>query len=135
MPASKIAESNLSPISQALGYSFITYSFVVPINVNQSISKFWFDVNENDGSSPAIYNNGGQNYVVQQDQVLFVPTLSKMTLQPNGTILTRRGGGNPIPLDKEFFIVAAVGNSFGQSFNISYQAYRSVMGATLHEYI
>ena len=108
VPAANLSESNLSPLTAAQGYSFITYNFVVPIDASASISKFWFQVDERNGTKPSIYNNGGNGYVVQQDQLLFVPTLSQMTLQSNTASITRRGGGSPVSLVKEYFIVAAV---------------------------
>ena len=108
VPASNLSESNLSPLTTVQGYSFITYNFVVPIDPSASIAKFWFSVDERNGTKASVYNNGGNGYVVQQDQMLFVPTLSQMTLQSNTTGLTRRGGGSPVSLVKEYFIVAAV---------------------------
>ncbi|GLB34708.1 putative peroxidase family protein [Lyophyllum shimeji] len=107
--ASKLEEDpNLSPVTQRQGYSFVNYNFVVPVDASKSISKFWFEVDENDGKGPTAYKNGGDGYPVAQDQVLFVPTLSKSVLHQNST-LHRRGGGKPITgLVKEYTIVAAV---------------------------
>jgi len=67
---------NNSPVTLSLGLYFIHYAFVVPIDSSASISKFWFEVDEHDGSKPTVYNNGGDNYIFPQDQVIFVPTLS-----------------------------------------------------------
>ncbi|RDB21102.1 hypothetical protein Hypma_011861 [Hypsizygus marmoreus] len=101
-------DPNLSPVTNRMGYLFINYNFVVPIDATASISKFWFTVDEGDGTPTTTYNNGGDDYVVQQDQLLFVPTLSKTTYTPgqNGTV-----GDKATPSTgwiKEFFIVAAV---------------------------
>ncbi|KAG5645579.1 hypothetical protein DXG03_005717 [Asterophora parasitica] len=109
VPAATIEEDpGLSPVTQAQGYSFINYNFVVPIDAAGSISNFWFEVDEKDGKGPTSYKNGGDGYPVVQDQVLFVPTLSKAALVKN-TTLTRRGGGAPITgLVKQYTLVAAV---------------------------
>lgn len=73
---------DVSPITKNLGYYFLFYDFVVPINSNVSISKFWFKVDEMDGSTPTTYNNGGSGYPIDQDQVLFIPKLSHVDLVP-----------------------------------------------------
>ena len=80
-PANKVNEDpSISPVLQVQKYTFINYNFVVPIDASASISKFWFEVDEKNGSAPAVYNNGGDGYVLDQDQVLFVPTLSHQDL-------------------------------------------------------
>lgn len=79
-------DPNVSPITQSLGYYFLNYNFVVPINSVASITKFWFSVDEHDGSKPTIYNNGGSGYVFDQDKVLFVPMLSHVALISNSTV-------------------------------------------------
>ncbi|KAG6856461.1 hypothetical protein H0H87_004321 [Tephrocybe sp. NHM501043] len=113
-PANTVEESeSLSPVSQSQGFTFINYNFVVPIDASASISKFWFTVNENDGSSATTYKNGGDGYPVAQDQLLFVPTLSSNTLVQNSTLVARGGGGPVTGLVKQYHLVAAVrdGNS------------------------
>jgi hypothetical protein len=81
LPATTVDEDpNLSPMSQRQNYTFINYNFVVPIDSSSSISKFWFRVDEKNGSSPTVYNNGGNGYVLEQDQILFVPTVSHQDL-------------------------------------------------------
>lgn len=83
LSVSKTSESpDVSAVTKALGYSFLLYNFVVPINTNASISKFWFVVDEMDGSAATTYNNGGSGYPIDQDQVLFVPMLSHMDTVP-----------------------------------------------------
>ncbi|KAG6916604.1 hypothetical protein DXG01_006161 [Tephrocybe rancida] len=111
LPANNLQEQpNLSPVSQSRGFSFINYNFVVPVDATASISKFWFTVDENDGSTVTTYQNGGNGYPVIQDQLLFVPTLSTNTLVQNASLVAR-GGGAPITgLVKQYFIVAAVRN-------------------------
>ncbi|KAJ7910621.1 heme peroxidase [Mycena leptocephala] len=56
-----------SPISQAMGVTLKKYQFVVPIDASQSVSKFWFVVDYGNGTT-SVADNGGQNYVVDQDQ-------------------------------------------------------------------
>ncbi|KAF5381072.1 hypothetical protein D9615_004174 [Tricholomella constricta] len=109
MPASTFEEDpNLSPVTQSQGYSFINYNFVIPVDASASISKFWFEVDENDGKGATSYKNSGDGYFVEQDQILFVPTLSRTALVHNST-LERRGGGSPITgLVKQYTLVAAV---------------------------
>ena len=108
-PATTTEEQpNLSPISQGQGFTFINYNFIVPIDYNASISRFWFTVDEKDGSSPTVYKNGGDGYPVIQDQLLFVPTLSHNTLVQNSSLVAR-GGCSPITgLVNQYTIVAAV---------------------------
>ncbi|KAF8077707.1 L-ascorbate oxidase [Lyophyllum atratum] len=109
VPVSTVQEDpNISPVTQRQGYSFINYNFVVPVDASASISNFWFEVDEHDGKGPTAYKNGGNGYPVEQDQILFVPTLSTTALVHNST-LERRGGGAPVTgLVKEYTIAAAV---------------------------
>lgn len=46
----------------------------VEINGATSISKFWFEINNNDGSDTVVVDNGGSGYVIEQDS-LFVDVL------------------------------------------------------------
>jgi hypothetical protein len=110
LPAGTVDEDpNLSPVTRRQNVSFINYNFVVPITSTASISKFWFQVDEKNGSTPAVYNNGGNDYVVQQDQLLFVPMLSHQVLIDTPTV-QRRGGFGPSGVNylKAYTIVAAV---------------------------
>ncbi|KIK56950.1 hypothetical protein GYMLUDRAFT_229970 [Collybiopsis luxurians FD-317 M1] len=45
------------------------YPFNATINATSSISKFWFEINENDGSEPITVDNGGAGFVIDQDSV------------------------------------------------------------------
>ncbi|KAF8643780.1 hypothetical protein AX16_008799 [Volvariella volvacea WC 439] len=83
-------ELAISPITSRLGLSFVNYHFVVPIQSEASISKFWFEVDEQDGSSATVYDNEGDGYVVQQDTILFVPGLSEVTFEGSQTRSTYR---------------------------------------------
>ncbi|KXN91499.1 Putative L-ascorbate peroxidase 6 [Leucoagaricus sp. SymC.cos] len=78
-------DPNNSPITFRMGLYFVHYSFVVPIDVSASISKFWFELDEHNGTSVTVYNNDGGNYPVVQDQILFVPMMSTALYVSNGT--------------------------------------------------
>ncbi|KAG2019903.1 cytochrome c peroxidase [Coprinopsis cinerea AmutBmut pab1-1] len=78
-------DPDISPVTKNLGYSFYSYDFVVPINPAQSISKFWFEVDEKDGSRPTLHNNEGTDYPVEQDEIIFVPMMSSVNVISNGT--------------------------------------------------
>ncbi|KAJ7145246.1 heme peroxidase [Mycena filopes] len=60
-------------LASRLGLSVHKYDFVAAINATTSISKFWFEVNEGDGSAVKTLDNGGSGYVITQDRVLYVP--------------------------------------------------------------
>ncbi|SRR6266576_796105 len=83
--------TNTSPVTYYMNITFIKYSFVVPIDSIVSISTFWFEVNENNGTQPTLYKNGGSGYQVQQDQLIFVPAMGSLTLTANPVA---RGGGD-----------------------------------------
>jgi len=126
VPVAKLSdEASVSPIMAKLATGFKTYSFIVPITSTASISKFWFEVDEKDGSKPTVYKNGdtskggspgsGSGYVVDQDQVLFVPFSSHVTVIPIG--LTTRGG-SPVgttSFTRRFTLVAAVRSELSPS--------------------
>jgi len=65
-----------SPVSEAMGVTLNKYQFVVPINASQSISKFWFVIDYGNGTT-TVADNGGSDYFIDQDEVLFMPTMSK----------------------------------------------------------
>ncbi|KAJ7512054.1 L-ascorbate oxidase [Mycena galericulata] len=85
-----------SPVSEAMGVTLKKYQFVVPIDASQSISKFWFVVDYGNGTT-SVADNGGSDYVVDQDEVLWVPTMSKAK-----SVLT---GANGV------FVTAAIKNT------------------------
>ena len=110
LSVSKVAENpDISAVAKALGYSFLLYNFVVPIDTNASISKFWFKVDEMDGSAATTYDNGGSGYPLDQDQVLFVPMLSRVDIVPvdatSAQTYTNRYGQN---YTRIYSLVAAV---------------------------
>ena len=93
-------DPNISPVTLNLGYYFINYDFVVPIDSAASISNFWFQVDEHNGTAATTYNNGGSGYVLPQDQIFFVPMLSHVDIVPNAT--------NTQAYTRAYTIVAAV---------------------------
>ncbi|KAJ6463796.1 heme peroxidase [Mycena vitilis] len=66
----------VSPISTAMNVNLKKYQFVVPIDPAQSIAKFWFVVDYGNGTTTTA-DNGGSDYVMEQDSVLFVPSMSR----------------------------------------------------------
>ncbi|KAE9408320.1 heme peroxidase [Gymnopus androsaceus JB14] len=62
---------SFSIVGQALGLAATRDFFNATINATSSISKFWFEINNNDGSDPVVVDNGGSGFVIEQD-----PTLS-----------------------------------------------------------
>lgn len=64
-----------------MGQTFTHHRFVVPINEAESISMFWFTIDEGDGTKPTVHDNGGGGYPVQQDSILYVPAHGRVTLE------------------------------------------------------
>ncbi|KAL0575766.1 hypothetical protein V5O48_006209 [Marasmius crinis-equi] len=50
---------------------YTTYTFDTKVNVTSSISKFWFKIEEGDGSEAVLVDNDGAGLVINQDTVLF----------------------------------------------------------------
>ncbi|KAI3619310.1 l-ascorbate oxidase [Moniliophthora roreri] len=59
------------------------YTFSAKINMTSSISRFWFQINEGDGSEPVVVDNGGSGYVIDQDTVLLDLGRSKRIFTPD----------------------------------------------------
>ncbi|XP_006457946.1 hypothetical protein AGABI2DRAFT_199045 [Agaricus bisporus var. bisporus H97] len=70
----------ISPITERLGYYFINHQFVVKVDPSKSISLFWFESDEHDGSTPKIIDNGGSGYQFDQDRILYVPMSSQLDI-------------------------------------------------------
>jgi hypothetical protein len=60
--------------------TFKFYRFNAAIDLATSISHFWFEVNNNDGSAPLIVDNQGKNFVIDQDGLLFDPRRTSATI-------------------------------------------------------
>lgn len=101
-------DPNNSPITLRMGFSFVHYKFVVPITAAQSISKFWFEVDEHNGTTATVYNNEGDSYVVPQDQVVFVPTLSTAAFRSNNSYVKNYTNRNGEVFTKTLNFTAAV---------------------------
>ncbi|KAI3615679.1 l-ascorbate oxidase [Moniliophthora roreri] len=61
------------------------YEFEAHINAASSIDKFWFEIDEHDGSPKTMVNNGGSGYEIENDQVLFDPVRSAFHVFPKCT--------------------------------------------------
>ncbi|KAF8912080.1 L-ascorbate oxidase [Gymnopilus junonius] len=146
LPVKTVADDpNVSPITQSLGYYFLNYNFVVPVDTNASIAKFWFVVDEHDGSKPTTYNNGGGDYGIDQDQVLFIPMSSHMDTIPNTTytqtytnrvgdgytrhyslVVAVREGTNPSRVYVDATDVAVEGFPFALNMEVDFAANSSI---------
>ncbi|KAL0058418.1 hypothetical protein AAF712_014913 [Marasmius tenuissimus] len=61
----------------------ITYDFDVKVNATSSISKFWFTVDERDGSEHTLVDNfDGAGFVLDQEQFLFDPSRTGLMFNP-----------------------------------------------------
>ncbi|KAJ7748379.1 heme peroxidase [Mycena metata] len=60
--------------------AFKLHSFNAAIDLATSISHFWFEVNNNDGSAPLIVGNHGANFAIDQDVLVFDPRRSSFTI-------------------------------------------------------
>ncbi|KAF7344374.1 Peroxidase [Mycena sanguinolenta] len=69
--------SFLAALKGVTGYTM--HSFNASIDLATSISYFWFEVTNNDGSAPVIINNQGANFTIDQDVLLFVPPRTTFT--------------------------------------------------------
>ncbi|KAF8809049.1 L-ascorbate oxidase [Phlegmacium glaucopus] len=108
LPVNTVNEDpNLSPVTLNLGYFFIDYFFVIPINSTSSINQFWFSVDDKNGTAPTVYNNGGDFYIVDQDQVFLAPMMSHVDVVANGTNAGPYGSSS-VGFTRVYTLVAAV---------------------------
>jgi hypothetical protein len=128
---------NNSPITLSMGLFFVHYNFVVPIEGSASISKFWFEVDEHNGTSTTIYNNGGDDYVLSQDQIIFVPMMSSSLLRSNSTYTKTYTNRNGEAFTKVYNLTVAVRPSFRtiSKFAIHLAIHRSDKALILREYM
>ncbi|KAJ7057892.1 L-ascorbate oxidase [Mycena amicta] len=109
------SSSVVSPIATTMGATLKKYQFVVPIDPSQGISKFWFVVDFGNGTTSVADNNGAY-YTVDQDEVLWVPSMSKAK-----SVVTSESG---------WYIVAAVKSSSNPS-----RVYIDCIGRATSNYI
>ena len=73
--------------------------------MTSSVSKFWFEIDEGNGSTPALVDNDGAGLFIKQDTVLFdrVRSSRSRTGSPDAydlVIVVRRGGLNALGCEK-----------------------------------
>ncbi|KAJ3794689.1 heme peroxidase [Lentinula aff. detonsa] len=68
-PSTQTDEVFLTLIGNIQSLTANRFLFNATINATTSISKFWFEVDENDGSDPIVVNNGGSGFVIEQDSI------------------------------------------------------------------
>ncbi|KAF8186683.1 heme peroxidase [Pholiota molesta] len=61
-----------SPLLVPANIALNSYEITVPITAKQSVGKFWFVLDEHDGSGPQTLDNGGDGYLFPQDEVITV---------------------------------------------------------------
>ncbi|KAF7342734.1 Peroxidase [Mycena sanguinolenta] len=80
-PAFQVTSAGASSLANLKGVeSFDLHSFNASIDLATSISHFWFEVDDNDGSAPFIVDNHGANFTIEQDVLLFDPQRSGLNL-------------------------------------------------------
>ncbi|KAG7087907.1 hypothetical protein E1B28_011955 [Marasmius oreades] len=75
---------------KGFGKTAIQYNFnIKDIDPSTSIGKFWFEIDERDGSRPTeVKNDDGKGYNIAQDDVLFDVTRSTLFTNADGTNFT-----------------------------------------------
>ncbi|KAK7045976.1 hypothetical protein VNI00_006971 [Paramarasmius palmivorus] len=81
--SAEAVSSKVLPGDDLLGFvvyggSAIRYNFEALVDPESSISKFWFEIDEHDGSEKIVLNNGGDGYAIDQDTILFDPIRSSI---------------------------------------------------------
>lgn len=71
-----------------LGVSPLKYLFNTAIDASSSISQFWFEVDEHDGHGVKKVDNGGHEYQIEQDQILYSPLRSSCVTNDTIQIVT-----------------------------------------------
>ncbi|KAJ6481212.1 heme peroxidase [Mycena vitilis] len=70
---------------------FEYYRFNASIDLNTSISHFWFEVDPKDGSAPFIVDNHGANYTIDQDILLYDPRRSNFKNAGSTMVVALKG--------------------------------------------
>ncbi|KAK7039180.1 hypothetical protein VNI00_010084 [Paramarasmius palmivorus] len=69
------------------GMDATKYQFEASVNASYSVSKYWFEVNENDGISETVVVDGMLSvYPISQDKVLFDPVRSYTTFRDGALV-------------------------------------------------
>ncbi|KAJ3809543.1 heme peroxidase [Lentinula aff. lateritia] len=76
-PSTGSLQASLGIFGGIQGLTADRNTFNATINATTSISKFWFEINENDGSDPVVVDNGGSGFVIEQDSVFIDNSRSK----------------------------------------------------------
>ncbi|KAJ7702017.1 heme peroxidase [Mycena metata] len=80
IPPFKVSTDDATFLATVKGVmAFKSHLFNATIDLATSISHFWFEVNDNDGSAPFIVDNHGANYTIDHDVVLYDPRRSSVT--------------------------------------------------------
>ncbi|KIM38677.1 hypothetical protein M413DRAFT_240334 [Hebeloma cylindrosporum] len=69
-------------VTRRLGVDLLKYEFAAPILASESVGKFWFELDEGDGSTSTVLDNGGGGYLLETDEIIYVPWFS--TARENG---------------------------------------------------
>ncbi|KAL0575763.1 hypothetical protein V5O48_006206 [Marasmius crinis-equi] len=84
VPSTSVSESSGSVLMAPRGLSLTIYEFDTPVNMTSSMSKFWFEVDEGDGSKPVLVNNDGAGLLIKQDAVLFDLARTSFSFEGSG---------------------------------------------------
>ncbi|KAJ7650852.1 heme peroxidase [Roridomyces roridus] len=133
--------------------SFNQHSFNASIDLATSISHFWFEVGNNDGSAPIIVDNHGTNFTIDQDVLIFDPRRSSFTIAGEFMVVGVKtsspvdvtafvtttgpiGGVNPIPMPSNttisFTLDSAHPPADGYTFYTSDRLPNRYSSSTLH---
>ena len=95
----KISGSIMAPLR---GFSMASYSFDTQVNMTSSMSKFWFEIDEGDGSKPVLVDNDGAGIPLTQDDVLFDLARTSFSFEGVGLnlniVIAVRYSSPPLPL-------------------------------------
>ncbi|KAF7357092.1 Peroxidase [Mycena sanguinolenta] len=99
--------------------AFNHHFFNASIDLATSISHFWFEVNDNDGSAPFIVDNNGGNYTIDQDVVLFDPQRTVSTLTNSSEIARMVVGVKDAPITTNVTSLTTISNLTAAPFTRS----------------
>ncbi|KAI3616093.1 l-ascorbate oxidase [Moniliophthora roreri] len=83
-PHTNVSSIGTTFLQKSHGTTALQYEWTVEINAATSISKFWFEVDEQDGSKPTLVkNDDGEGYPIDQDDVLYDVIRSQLFFDSN----------------------------------------------------